>query len=132
MSWNPERGGRGRLTSMSGDPPSVVVLAGPNGAGKSTAAPHLLREEFGIDEFVNADEIAKGLSAFAPDQPAFAAGRIMLRRISALADARRTFAFETTLASRMFAHCLSGCAHAAMPRISCSCTCRLPTRQSRV
>jgi len=92
---------------MSGDPPSVVVLAGPNGAGKSTAAPHLLREGFGVDEFVNADEIARGLSGFSPDQPAFAAGRIMLQRINELTDARCSFAFETTLASRMFAPLLA-------------------------
>lgn len=85
------------------DPPSVVVLAGPNGAGKSTAAPHLLHAELGIDEFVNADEIARGLSGFKVDRPAFAAGRIMLERIRELAGEHRTFSFETTLASRTFA-----------------------------
>lgn len=48
---------------MSEPRPSVIVLAGPNGAGKSTAAPALLHDAFGIDEFVNADVIARGLSA---------------------------------------------------------------------
>ena len=46
--------------------PQVVVLAGPNGAGKSTAAPLLLRDALDIPTFVNADDIARGLSGFAP------------------------------------------------------------------
>jgi len=47
--------------------PTVVVIAGPNGAGKSTAAPVLLKQALGILEFVNADQIAAGLSAYAPE-----------------------------------------------------------------
>ena len=66
---------------MSEPRPSVVILAGPNGAGKSTVAPRLLRDAFGVDEFVNADVIARGLSAFDPDRVAMAAGRIMLGRL---------------------------------------------------
>lgn len=83
--------------------PHVVVLAGPNGAGKSTVAPKLLPHLLGIGEFVNADVIAQGLSAFAPERMAVEAGRIMLRRLRELATARKDFAFETTLASRTFA-----------------------------
>ena len=83
--------------------PSVVVVAGPNGAGKTTAAPFLLRDSFGIQEFVNADPIAAGLSAFAPESVAIAAGRVMLARIEELARRRLSFGFETTLASRSFA-----------------------------
>lgn len=81
----------------------VVVLAGPNGAGKSTSAAVLLRGTLGVEEFVNADVIAKGISGFAPDRVAMAAGRVMLRRIKQLASEGRSFAFETTLASRTFA-----------------------------
>ncbi len=81
----------------------VVVVAGPNGAGKSTAAPRLLRDTLMVEEFVNADVIASGLSAFRPEGAAVAAGRIMLARMEELAAARRSFAFETTLASRSFA-----------------------------
>jgi len=44
--------------------PNVIILAGPNGAGKSTAAPDLLHGALHIDEFVNADLIARGISAF--------------------------------------------------------------------
>jgi predicted ABC-type ATPase len=83
--------------------PSVIVLAGPNGAGKSTLAPVLLRGKLGVAEFVNADVIARGLSAFDPDRVAIQAGRIMLERLKELAERRETFAFETTLASRTFA-----------------------------
>lgn len=87
--------------------PSVVVIAGPNGAGKSTAAPFLLRDTLGIREFVNADQIAAGLSAFNPEGAAFAAGRAMLSQLQALATEGKDFAFETTLASRSFAPFLS-------------------------
>jgi predicted ABC-type ATPase len=85
------------------DTPHVIVVAGANGAGKSTAAPYLLRDALQVTEFVNADAIAAGLSAFRPESVALAAGRIMLARMRLLAAARENFAFETTLASRSFA-----------------------------
>ena len=83
--------------------PNLVVVAGPNGAGKSTTAPALLQGLLGVDQFVNADVIARGLSAFNPEAVAIEAGRIMLGRLRALARQRIDFAFETTLASRTFA-----------------------------
>lgn len=85
------------------DSPQIVMLAGPNGAGKSTCAPELLRGTLGVTEFVNADTIAQGLSAFDSQSVALYAGRIMLRRLQELAQQRTSFAFETTLASRTFA-----------------------------
>ena len=83
--------------------PLVIVIAGPNGAGKSTTAPSLLRDALQVSEFVNADAIAGGLSAFRPDSVAIPAGRAMLERMRFLAKAQADFAFETTLASRSFA-----------------------------
>jgi predicted ABC-type ATPase len=83
--------------------PLIVVIAGPNGAGKTTAAPALLREALAVNEFVNADTIAQGLSAFRSERAAVAAGRVMLARLHTLAQSRETFAFETTLGSRSFA-----------------------------
>ena len=83
--------------------PDVIVIAGPNGAGKSTLAPTLLRDTFGILEFVNADTIAEGLSAFAPEDASFDAGRLMLGRLHELASAGKDFAFETTSASPFYA-----------------------------
>ena len=83
--------------------PSVVVLGGPNGSGKSTSAPRLLRESLKVEHFVNADALAQGLSAFRPEEVALDAGRIMLRRLDELGDQRKTFAFESTLASQVLA-----------------------------
>jgi len=88
--------------------PDLVVIAGPNGAGKSTAAPRLLRDRLHVEEFVNADVIASGLSAFSPESVAIEAGRIMLARLDALANEGKNFAFETTLASRGFARWILG------------------------
>lgn len=53
-------------------------------------------------EFVNADNIACGLSPFNPESVAFESGRIMLRRIRELMAARLDFGFETTLSSRSY------------------------------
>ena len=78
---------------MAGRRPLVIVIAGPNGAGKSTTAPSLLRDALQVSEFVNADTIASGLSAFRPDSVAIPAGRAMLERIRHLAEAQAYFAF---------------------------------------
>lgn len=80
--------------------PCVIALAGPNGAGKSTVGPDLLRGALQVTEFVNADIIAQGLSAFNADSVAIAAGRIMLARLRELGARRADFAFETTLSGR--------------------------------
>lgn len=83
--------------------PHLIVIAGPNGAGKSTAAEAILSGLLHLDDFLNADTIARGLSQFNPEKVAFEAGRIMLRRLDDLASSGVDFAFETTLASRTFA-----------------------------
>src|SRR5882672_2885988 len=83
--------------------PNVIILAGPNGAGKTTASRSLLVGALGVEEFVNADIIARGLSVFNQEDVAIEAGRIMLHRLKELAAQRADFAFETTLASRTFA-----------------------------
>ena len=88
---------------MSAEQPNLIAIAGANGSGKSTTAPALLPESLGVTEFVNADVIARGLSAFAPETVALRAGRIMLERLKELANQRVNFAFETTLATRSFA-----------------------------
>jgi predicted ABC-type ATPase len=89
---------------MASEPnPQVIVIAGPNGAGKTTLAPSLLRDRLGLLEYVNADTIAQGLSAFQPEQVAIEAGRITLQRLRNLAEKRVSFAFESTLAGRSYA-----------------------------
>jgi predicted ABC-type ATPase len=85
------------------------MLGGPNGAGKTTAAVSLLPGALGTREFVNADEIARGLSPFNPEGTAVAAGRLMIERIRDLARAGESFAFETTCAGRGYARLLRMC-----------------------
>jgi len=82
--------------------PTLVIIAGCNGAGKTTASYTVLPELLNIQEFVNADEIARGLSPFQPHKAAIEAGKIMLRRIDDLLSKKIDFAFETTLSSRSF------------------------------
>ncbi|MBP4141757.1 zeta toxin family protein [Flavobacterium sp. P4023] len=80
----------------------LYIIAGCNGAGKTTASFTILPDILRCKEFVNADEIAKGLSPFQPEKVAFEAGRIMIKRINELLDAEQTFAFETTLATKSY------------------------------
>jgi predicted ABC-type ATPase len=75
--------------------PRVVVIAGINGAGKSTAAPFLL-QEFQIGTYLDADAIARDLSA-ETGAAAIQAGRIMHARMEELRAGQQDFALETTL-----------------------------------
>ena len=81
---------------------NLYIIAGCNGAGKTTASFTILPEIISCKEFVNADEIAKGLSPFQPEKVAFEAGRIMLNRINELLANNQNFAFETTLATKIY------------------------------
>lgn len=81
---------------------NVYIIAGCNGAGKTTASYGILPQFLNCKEFVNADEIAKGLSPFQPETVSFEAGRIMLHRIEELLEKGNDFAFETTLSTRSF------------------------------
>ncbi|MCZ2101973.1 MAG: zeta toxin family protein [Chitinophagales bacterium] len=87
---------------MSGS--KLYIIAGCNGAGKTTASFTILPEILDCREFVNADEIAKGLSPFQPEKVAFEAGRLMLQRINELLHENKNFAFETTLSTRSYKH----------------------------
>ncbi|MDT0643180.1 zeta toxin family protein [Zunongwangia sp. F363] len=80
----------------------IYVIAGCNGAGKTTASYTILPEILGCDEFVNADEIARGLSPFRPEKAGIQAGRLMLGRIKKLIKLQQDFAFETTLATKSY------------------------------
>ncbi len=79
--------------------PNLYIIAGCNGAGKTTASFTVLPEMLDCREFVNADEIAKGLSPFQPEMVPVEAGRIMIQRVDDLIKKGVDFAFETTLAS---------------------------------
>lgn len=79
---------------------NLYIIAGPNGAGKTTASYTILPEIFNCDEFVNADEIARGLSPFNPDEVAIQSGKMMIQRIKELLHEGKSFAIETTLATK--------------------------------
>lgn len=81
---------------------TLYIIAGCNGAGKTTASYTVLPEVWQCREFVNADEIARGLSPFNPESVAIEAGRLMLRRIDELLKAEETFSIETTLSTKSY------------------------------
>ena len=78
----------------------VFVIGGPNGAGKSTASNQILPISLSLLNFLNADEIARGLAPFDPDRAAIAAGRTLIEGIDAFVRSGESFAFETTCAGR--------------------------------
>ena len=80
----------------------LYIISGCNGAGKTTASYTVLPEILNCKEFVNADEIARGLSPFNPDSVAIEAGRLMLKRIDELLEKDESFSIETTLATRSY------------------------------
>jgi len=80
----------------------LYIVAGCNGAGKTTASYTILPEILNCREFVNADEIARGLSPFQPEKAAIEASRIMLKRMAELLQNNESFAFETTLAAKSY------------------------------
>ncbi len=80
----------------------LYIISGCNGAGKTTASFNILPEILSCKEFVNADEIARGISPFQPEKVAVEAGRLMLNRISELMEDGEDFAFETTLSTRSY------------------------------
>jgi len=83
--------------------PTMYVISGCNGAGKTTASYTILSEMLQCRDFVNSDEIARGISPFDLSHAAIDAGRVMLKRIKELTDTKEDFAFETTLAVRSYA-----------------------------
>ena len=82
--------------------PTLFIIAGCNGAGKTTASYSVLPDLLECREFVNADEIASGLSPFKPEEVAIEAGKLMLKRINYLLSKSITFAIETTLSTKSY------------------------------
>ena len=82
--------------------PNLYIIAGCNGAGKTTTSFNVLPRILNCREFVNADEIAKGLSPFCPESVSIQAGKLMLERIETLLTYNVSFAIETTLSTRSY------------------------------
>lgn len=81
--------------------PTLCIIGGCNGAGKTTLARELL-PRMGIMRFLNADEIARGLSPLDPTLSAFRAGRILIEEARTLLSAKASFAIESTLSGKTY------------------------------
>ncbi len=92
------------LARKETDAPRILIVAGPNGAGKTTFALEFLVAEAACPAFVNADLIAAGMSPFAPELAARKAARVMLETLDGYVRVRESFALETTLSGRAYAH----------------------------
>ena len=82
--------------------PSLYIIAGPNGAGKTTFVKRFAPRHLALLDFLNADEIARGLSPLAPERGQIEAGRLMLERTRKFIAGQRSFAMETTLSGRTY------------------------------
>lgn len=87
---------------MNVEEKKLYIIGGCNGAGKTTASFNILPDLLNCKEFVNADEIARGLSPFQPESVSIEAGRLMISRINELLNSNQDFSFETTLSTRSF------------------------------
>jgi predicted ABC-type ATPase len=81
--------------------PTLCILGGCNGAGKTTLARKLL-PRLGLMRFLNADEIARGLSPLDPSLTAFKAGRLLIEEARSLIAAKASFAIESTLSGKTY------------------------------
>ncbi|MBE9221421.1 zeta toxin family protein [Cyanobacterium stanieri LEGE 03274] len=88
---------------------NIYVFSGANGSGKTTTAFEIMPNFLEVFEYVNADEIAKGLSPFNPESVAIQAGKIMLKRLNHLKSSQQNFAFETTLSGHNYIRFLREC-----------------------
>ena len=79
---------------------TCILIAGPNGAGKTTFATEFLPKEAALENFLNADLIAAGLSPFAPERVAVEASKILLQRMAACIAREESFGMETTLSGK--------------------------------
>lgn len=82
---------------MPKTPPILFLITGPNGAGKTTFAAEILTHELKGMRFLNADEIARGLSPFDPPSVAFKAGRLLITEARQLIANKTSFALESTI-----------------------------------
>ena len=87
---------------MAAKQPTIYVIAGCNGAGKTTFAKEFLPHEVKCLRFLNADEIARGLSPFKPSSSAVQAARLLLTQIEDCLRRRETFALESTLSGKTY------------------------------
>lgn len=78
----------------------VYIVGGPNGSGKTTFIKQFLPEYAKVNNFVNADDIAVGLSPLDSASMNIRSGRLMLELIDDYRRKGESFGFETTLAGK--------------------------------
>ena len=89
--------------------PNLYIISGANGSGKTTTAKQILPYFLNVYEYLNADEIAAGLSPFRPESVAIQAGKLMLKRLNYFVEHQTDFAFETTLSGLNYLRFLKKC-----------------------
>src|SRR5580704_703724 len=89
---------------MASSQPTIYLIAGCNGAGKTTFAKEFLPTEVKCLRFLNADELARGLSPLKPSAGAVQAARLLLKQIDECLRRRETFALESTLSGKTHLH----------------------------
>jgi predicted ABC-type ATPase len=87
--------------------PILHLIGGANGSGKTTFARAYLADRAEDVRFLNADEIARGLSPFAAEKVALKAGRLLLTELRQCLRSRESVALESTL---------SGCTYVGLVR----------------
>ena len=78
------------------------IIAGPNGAGKTTFAMRFLPQIAASRAFLNADEIARGLSPLDIAAGNRLAARLFLQQLEEKLRQKKPFAFETTLSGKSY------------------------------
>jgi predicted ABC-type ATPase len=91
---------------MSSVSPTIYLFAGSNGSGKTTFARAYLPNIKSLVRFLNADEIARGLSPFAPETVAYKAGRFLLQEVDECLRSRQSFGLESTLSGITYVNLL--------------------------
>jgi len=82
------------------DKKEVYIVGGPNGSGKTTFVKRFLPNYVHVRNFINADDIAQGLSPFNYPSMNIKAGKLMLNLIDEYISKGLPFGFETTLAGK--------------------------------
>jgi predicted ABC-type ATPase len=84
--------------------PALWIIGGPNGVGKTTYAMRHIAAVSGSLEFLNQDEIARGLYPLSPtsDKALAEAGRVSVRRRAELFRRGISFSLESPLSGRSY------------------------------
>ena len=93
---------------MASAKPTIYLIAGCNGAGKTTFAKEFLPKEVKCLRFLNADEIARGLSPLKPSAGAVKAARLLLREVDDAIAGTETFGLESTISGLTYVRILRG------------------------